>query len=528
MLFNTPQYAIFFLIVLGMHWGLPELWRRPFLLLASYYFYASAIPQYLLLILGLTAFNYAMGLWIARSRAKGRTRLLWAAIAGNLGSLAYFKYSQLILSTLQPLLKSLPLLGTRFSDPLLLNILLPLGISFFVFEFIHYAVEVWRGHEPIRSPVDLALFAAFFPTQIAGPIKRFPDFVKQLRSPLPLRAVDFEGGFGLILRGLLKKVVVADTLAPVVAEAFAHPAVLGPGAAWFATFAFATQLYCDFSGYTDIGRGCAILLGYGVPENFRSPYQAANPAEFWHRWHISLSSWLRAYLFIPLGGSRVPAPRLYLNLMITMSLGGLWHGASWHFLVWGAYQGALLCAHRLWQQAAGSRTGATLLHRHATRSPTWSLLASLLTRPLTLLGVCVGWALFRAATVADAIALLRSMLALSRPAMAGLTFTHDLTPVLLLFGAALIVVAGWVWSMYHGAIRQLWRLASEGSRIGFDTRLASSAMSHLLVPVRRQLSAARAAALPTVALRCAVYTLAIVALALWPQHTIQPFIYFQF
>src|SRR5262245_4918023 len=194
MLFNTPQYAIFFLIVFGLHWALPQAWRRPFLLLASYYFYASAIPEYLLLILGLTAFNYGMGLWMARARDYRCTRLLHVAIAGNLGSLAYFKYSQLLLSSAQPLLNALPLLGPRFSDPLLLHILLPLGISFFAFEFIHYAVEVWRGHEPIRNPVDFALFAAFFPTQIAGPIKRFPDFVTQLHHPLPLRGVDLEGG----------------------------------------------------------------------------------------------------------------------------------------------------------------------------------------------------------------------------------------------------------------------------------------------------------------------------------------------
>src|SRR5262249_23187937 len=267
---------------------------------------------------------------------------------------------------------------------------------------------------------------------------------------------DIDGGFSLILRGMLKKVVVADTLVLVVAQAFSHPAALGPGAAWLAIFAFATQIYCDFSGYTDIGRGSAILLGYSVPENFRSPYQAANPTEFWHRWHISLSTWLRDYLFIPLGGSRVPVPRLYLNLMVTMSLGGLWHGASWHFLVWGIYQGALLCAHRLWQQVVGSRTGSTAPNRRAPRCPAWSVLVGFLTRPLTLLGVCVGWALFRAASVADALALLGSMLTLSRPAMAGLSLTHDLTPVLLLAGAALIVVAGWVWSVYHGAILRLW------------------------------------------------------------------------
>ncbi|MFI5274713.1 MAG: hypothetical protein ACHQ4H_16905, partial [Ktedonobacterales bacterium] len=183
MAFNTGQYGLFFVVVLALHWALPRTWRRPFLLLASYYFYASWLPQYLLLIWGLTLFGYGMGRWIARAHGRTRTVALWIAIAGNLGSLAYFKYSQLLLSSIQPLLRHLPLMGPLFTDSITLTIILPLGISFFTFEFIHYVVEVYKGHEPITNPVDFALFAAFFPTQIAGPIKRFPDFMKQIQHP---------------------------------------------------------------------------------------------------------------------------------------------------------------------------------------------------------------------------------------------------------------------------------------------------------------------------------------------------------
>jgi D-alanyl-lipoteichoic acid acyltransferase DltB (MBOAT superfamily) len=335
MLFNTLQYGVFFVVVFTLHWVMPQQWRRPFLLVASYYFYASAIPKYLLLILGLTAFNYGMGRWMGATQEQCRRRtILVLTIVGNLGSLAYFKYTDFILTSVAPLLKPLPLLSPLvFNDPLLQNILLPLGISFFTFEFIHYIAELYKGREPIKNPVDFALFAAFFPTQIAGPIKRFPDFMKQLAHPLTFREVDIDGAIGLILRGLLKKVLVADTLSPVVGALFAHPDRLGPLSAAFAVLAFTTQIYCDFSGYTDIGRGSALLLGYNVPINFNSPYQSAKVGDFWNRWHISLSTWLRDYLFIPLGGSRVkPAARIYLNLMITMALGGCGtarRGTSW-------------------------------------------------------------------------------------------------------------------------------------------------------------------------------------------------------
>ncbi|MFI5273540.1 MAG: MBOAT family O-acyltransferase, partial [Ktedonobacterales bacterium] len=439
MLFNTSQYGAFFIAVFAIHWLLPQRLRRPFILVASYYFYASAIPQYLLLILALTVFNYGVSFWLDRAQGRARKVALYVAVVGNLGSLAYFKYSHLLLSTIQPLLKSLPLMGPLFTGSLTLNVLLPLGISFFTFEFIHYNAEVYKGLRPIKNIGDFALFAAFFPTQIAGPIKRFPDFVKQLQHPLRFRDVDFDRGVWLVLRGLVKKIVLADMLAPVVAQCFAKPGTLGPLTAWFAVFAFATQIYGDFSGYTDIGRGCAMLLGYIVPENFASPYQAKNPGEFWHRWHMSLSTWLRDYLYIPLGGSRVSKPRIYLNLMITMALGGLWHGAQWHFMIWGIYQGILLCIDRLW----GRSVGKTALYRRALRFP----LLDFIRRPLTLIFVCIGWIFFRANTLGGAFQMLGSMFAFSRPLRQGFPVTHDSTAVILMAIAALVVISGWVWSM---------------------------------------------------------------------------------
>ncbi len=497
MLFNTSKYGLFFVAVFIAHWLLPPRFRRPFLLIASYFFYASAIPQYLLLILGLTAFNYGISFWIARAQGRMRRLALVAMVGGNLASLGYFKYSQLILNTIQPLLKPLPLLGPLFHDPITLGVLLPLGISFFTFEFIHYNAEVYKGMRPIKNVVDFSLFAAFFPTQIAGPIKRFPDFLKQLQHPLRLPEVDFDQGIWLVLRGLVKKIVVADMLAPVVAQLFDKPAALGPLAAWFGVFAFATQIYCDFSGYTDIGRGCAMLLGYLVPENFNSPYQAKNPAEFWHRWHMSLSTWLRDYLYIPLGGSRVSQPRIYLNLMITMALGGLWHGASWHFMVWGVYQGVLLCAHRLFERTAG-RTA--LVQRTVGLAP-----LDFLRRPITLVLVCVGWNFFRAASVGAAFQMLGSMLAFGRPLAQGFPAGPLSTPVLLMALAAAVVVSGWVWSLLRAPALASWDAWS--ARLGLG-RYAATVYS--------------------LGLRPAVAFAALTLLVIWPPHAAQTFIYFRF
>ena len=496
MQFDTLQYGIFFAVVLPLHWLLPQRFRRPFLLLASYYFYASFLPKYLLLILGLTIFNFAISLWLDRAPQPLRKRVLWLGIAGNLASLSYFKYSELLVSSVQPLLRHLPLMGPLFHDPIILNIILPLGISFFIFEFIHYQVEIYKGFPALRDPIEFALFPAFFPTQIAGPIKRIRDWKKQLDHPIKLREVEVDGAVGPILRGPIKKVIVADTLASFVSQVFAAPGKTGWVAVWFAIFAFATQIYCDFSGYTDIGRGSALLLGYTVPENFTSPYQSANPAEFWHRWHMSLSTWLRDYLYIPLGGSRVSRPRIYLNLMITMALGGLWHGAQWHFMVWGIYQGILLCGHRFWSETVGKRA----VYQMIVRFP----LSQLLVRAVTLVLVCVGWLLFRASTLTGAFLMLRSGLDFSQPALAGFTLSPTSTPVLLMGIAAAIVFGGWFWAIFKAPFVRAWQ--SRSAALG--TLWYVWARSAVVRPI--------------------LYTLAISVLVLWPPHTATRFIYFQF
>lgn len=494
--FNTSQYGFFFILVFAIHWMLPRRYRRPFLLVASYYFYASALPQYLLLILGLTAFNYALGLGIGRARQPWRTRLMWVGVAGNILSLGYFKYTGLALSTISPVLHHLPLLGAFFTGSVVVNIIIPLGISFFTFEFIHYVVEVERGMPAMRNTVDFALFSAFFPTQIAGPIKRFPDFAKQLLRPIPFAEVEIDAGVGLILRGLVKKIVFADMLAPAVATLFAHPERLGPVPAWFAVFAFAAQIYGDFSGYTDIGRGCATLLGYSVPENFLSPYQSASPNQFWYRWHVTLSNWLRDYLYFSLGGSRVPRWRIYLNLMITMALGGLWHGADWHFVAWGIYQGLLLWVNRYWEETVGK----TARYAQWVRGWVYQLAA----RVVTLVLVCIGWIFFRADSVGAAFQMLGSMFAFNRPLMRGWTFAPLSTPVLLMGIAALVVLSGWAWALLREPALRWWR-----ARDGLPA----------LVWLQRVVLFGG---------RPAVYSLAVLVLLLWPPHIAHRFIYFQF
>lgn len=217
--------------------------------------------------------------------------------------------------------------------------LLPLGISFFVFEFIHYQVDINRGSVPVKNWLEFSIFGAFFPTQIAGPIKRYEDFVPQLNRQPSFSLPRIGEGLKYILWGLFKKVVLADNLAPLVAIGFGQAvggaggnASLSSGDAWLTVLAFTLQIYFDFSGYTDMGRGSAMLLGFNLPENFKFPYLAANISDFWRRWHITLSGWLRDYIYIPLGGNRKGR---YRNLLITMVLGGLWHGANWTFIIWG-------------------------------------------------------------------------------------------------------------------------------------------------------------------------------------------------
>jgi alginate O-acetyltransferase complex protein AlgI len=364
LLFNSYIYLVFLPSVVLLYWLMPKDFRKTLLLVASYVFYMHWMPAYGLLLLILTLVNYGLGLLIARSeRAAGakimarmsvRKALLIAGLIFNLGCLCFFKYTNFLVDSFFQSAKFItPFVGINAlntSQSPALQIILPLGISFFTFEFIHYITDVYRGSQPIRNIRDFALFAGFFPSQIAGPIKRFQDFVQQLNKESAFVAANFSHGLFLILQGLFKKIVLGDNLGLLVNAGYQNVQALGTADAWIAVVAFALQLFFDFSGYTDIGRGSALLLGYSVPENFNWPYLAASLTEFWHRWHMSLSTWLRDYLYIPLGGSRGSVWQARRNTFLTMVLGGLWHGASWNFVIWGALHGAGLVLSKDWHQ----------------------------------------------------------------------------------------------------------------------------------------------------------------------------------
>jgi D-alanyl-lipoteichoic acid acyltransferase DltB (MBOAT superfamily) len=403
MLFNTLEYACFLLVVVLVHHFLPARHQPWLLLLASYVFYARWNAVFLPLVVGLTVLNYALALGLARLAAGARaSAALAAGVALNLAVLAYFKYAGFILRTAT---QALGAMGVARA-PAPFSILVPLGISFYVFEFIHYLVDVGRGRPPVRSLLRFALFAAFFPTQIAGPIKRYEQFVPQIDQHPHLDRARAGAGLRLLLSGLFKKAALADNLAPVVAVGFARVAPgnvgLGMSEAWLVVLAFAMQIYWDFSGYTDMGRGSAILLGYDVPENFRRPYLATNVADFWRRWHISLSSWLRDYVYIPLGGRRRSR---YRNLFLTMLLGGLWHGANWTFVVWGGLHGALLAAYRRWTPSRPPAPPAD----PAMRSRPSRAGRAVIGWALTMTAVCVAWVFFRAPSLGDGLAMLGAM-----------------------------------------------------------------------------------------------------------------------
>jgi D-alanyl-lipoteichoic acid acyltransferase DltB (MBOAT superfamily) len=355
-------------------------------------------PIYGFLIIGLTLLNYLLGLLIANKQGKQKKAFLITAIATNLILLGIFKYAyftwDLLKVTVAPF-------GMQMSA-LPFQIILPLGISFFVFEFIHYVVEVYKGGRPVKSFINFALFASFFPTQIAGPIKRYQDFIPQLSADSKFKIAMLDEGMGLILFGLFKKVIFADNLAVVVQSGFSRPDLLTSVDLWLVVYAFAFQIYFDFSGYTDIARGSALLLGYKVPINFNLPYLAGSIAEFWHRWHISLSTWLRDYLFIPLGGSRGSKWMTYRNLFITMALGGLWHGAALHFLVWGMYQGVLLMLHKMYSETVSPIAWISNIKTNKI----YHALSIVFTFHL----VCVGWVFFRADNFSMAISIIEKLL----------------------------------------------------------------------------------------------------------------------
>lgn len=372
MIFSSFAYFIFFSIVFAIYWIVRDPVKKFVLLVASYVFYMSFLPVYGLLLFGLTIVNYVFGLLLEKFRKRAGA-ILFLAVSFNIGALTYYKYAAFLVGTFIHEWKALHELSAivppAVSIPAV-NILMPLGISFFVFEFIHYCVDVKRTGEAIRKPLDFFIFASFFPSQIAGPIKRFQDFDKELNKPKKLNLDDFMDGLTLLVRGLFKKIALADTLAPFLAAGTDSIPSLGSLDAWTLILAFTLRVYFDFSGYTDMGIGSARMLGIHLPANFNHPFLASkNMIEFWQRWHITLSTWLRDYVLMPIAGFRASKLRFHFATMVTMTLCGLWHGADWHFVVWGALQGAVLVVTREHQELIRKNAFLKRIHTHPLSAP---------------------------------------------------------------------------------------------------------------------------------------------------------------
>ena len=393
MLFTTVDFAVFFTTVLALSWLVPQFGTRwkLLVLLASYVFYGWWDWRFCGLLAASTAVNQGAAEAIARSRsAATRRAVLVLAVAADLVTLGFFKYAGFFASSLA---NALGHLGLGAPLPLL-QVVLPVGISFFTFQAISYVVDVYRGTTHADSRLDLAVYLAFFPHVVAGPIVRAREFIPQLRRSTAEPRVDGGRAICLILGGLFKKVVLAGFLSTAIVD----PVFGAPGAhsrieALAAVYAYAVQIWADFSGYTDIAIGCALLLGIRFPANFDAPYAATSLRDFWRRWHMTLSRWLRDYLYIPLGGSRVSSLLTARNLMVTMLLGGLWHGAAWTFVVWGGIHGGCLVAERR-------------LTRWRRRPAVNRALARLLTFHV----VCLAWVFFRADSVGTAFAVLGRLL----------------------------------------------------------------------------------------------------------------------
>lgn len=372
MIFSSIDFVIFFAALLLALWLAPKRLHSWVLLAFSYGFYAVWDVRFLLLLAFVSFVGHGCGLAIERNHQeqKNKNRALWLGIVSMLLVLVYFKYANFFIDN------AAVLLGIPSEH---LNIVLPVGLSFFTFQVMSYLVDVWRGDiRACASKKEFFLYVAFFPQLVAGPIVRAKDFLPQLQQHVGVNWDYIYLGVQIFTLGFIQKVFIADRLAMFCDPVFSSPSLYDATTLWLGLLAYAVQIFCDFSGYSHMAIGIALVLGFKLPENFRMPYLATSIADFWRRWHISLSSWLRDYLYIPLGGSRVAPNKVYMNLMITMLLGGLWHGASWNFVLWGAMHGVALCLHRVWKQAGCE-------------------LPSLLGWALTFLFVLLTWVPFRCA-----------------------------------------------------------------------------------------------------------------------------------
>jgi len=386
MLFNSVIFLIFFAIVVGVHY-LPIGWKlkKIHLLLASYFFYAAWNPPFVLLLWISTCVDWLAARSMSRQKQQAKRKLLLClSLIANLGMLSWFKYGTLIMETFSGLVSHV---GITWAVPDF-NITLPVGISFYTFQTLSYTIDVYlKRSEPESSFLDFALFVTFFPQLVAGPIVRPNQLIPQFKTPKQANAQQFSWGIMLFVWGLFQKSVLADSiLGPVAGHAFGLAEEMYVMDAWIATLAFSGQIFFDFAGYSLCAIGIALCLGFSLPDNFKSPYAAIGFSDFWRRWHISLSEWLRDYLYIPLGGNRKGRRRTQINLMLTMLLGGLWHGAAWRFVAWGAIHGSYLLLER----------GAKTLWMRRQDNVGLSPLQQVLVAAFTFLAVSLTWVFFAA------------------------------------------------------------------------------------------------------------------------------------
>ena len=397
MLFNSLSFLIFLPAVWLTMTVLPRPWRNHFLLATSYFFYGCWDWRFLGLLAGTTVIDFWVGKRLGElADERQRKRILLLSLGANLGVLGFFKYYNFFVGSAVTLLDSLGF----DPHPATLSIILPVGISFYTFQSMSYTIDVYRRHvEPCRRFLDFALYVAYFPQLVAGPISRASDLIPQLIQPVKVTYEAVNTGLMLIFLGLTKKVLIADMLAPEVERIFAHPEQMSAGVLLRGAYFFTFQIYCDFSGYSDMARGVSRLFGVELVVNFNQPYLSRSITEFWRRWHISLSNWLRDYLYIPLGGNRFGSWNTYRNLMLTMLIGGLWHGANWTFVVWGGLHGTYLAIERMLGIGAAART--------ASPPGSWPrrLFATLVTFHLAALA----WIFFRAPSFGIAFEYLRGI-----------------------------------------------------------------------------------------------------------------------
>jgi D-alanyl-lipoteichoic acid acyltransferase DltB (MBOAT superfamily) len=427
MVFNSYTFALFFLMVLFAYYSIKN-WKQQklILLIASYIFYAAWNPPFVALLWLSTIVDWYLSKSIYKSKNSFIKRFfLLSSLVVNLGLLSFFKYGNFLLDNF---ISFVNLLGINF-EPVQLNIILPVGISFYTFQTLSYTLDVYFGKaKPWHSFLDYALYVTFFPQLVAGPIVRASDFLQQCEFRKTLSFSNLSLGLSLMTLGLFEKVVVADALlAPVTEGLYSASGIPSFSTAWAGTLAFAGQIFCDFAGYSTCAIGAALCLGFTLPRNFHFPYAAVGFSDFWRRWHISLSTWLRDYLYIPLGGNRKGSWRTQINLMVTMLLGGLWHGASWTFVIWGGLHGLYLIVER----SLKNKFHHYLIWKHPASEMVLAMITFLL--------VCFTWVFFRATSFKQALDILGAMLGISsEPSTLSLGTSALLTSIVVM-GTILVV-----------------------------------------------------------------------------------------